>query len=334
MLRLAPLLVFLTLLTTSFASDFNHCHQEVKKSYKFSHDNHYYKTKYGWLVFSNKQVDGFIRSEPLLGLYLLKDTSKKQSIKVLNKYPKDVATISFETMKRNRIINEGLGIDILAKLKYESFQGAGIFGACCTLRGINTNLGAVTSDYILRFLRDKKRFASAGMRLSKIKGKLIVTDVNPFFASNPFKKGDEILYFDGYKYSLKSLTKKILFSKVGSKHYFRIKRKGSMVKIAIFFKERLGGAILADTYLEHYGFQFDTKLDIVSVRKDSIVGKLGLLPGDRLKAINNIQMKHDSDIRGFLDKAIKTEKMRLLMQRDGLQFNIYLPSNIMLTLQK
>ena len=332
MLRLATLLLFLTLSTFSFAGDFDHCHQEVKKSYQYSQNRHFYHTTYGWLVFSTKPVEGFVRSEPLLGLYLLKDRTKKPIVKVLNKYPKDVASISFETMKRNRIINEGLGIDRLALLKQKSFLGAGIFGACCTLRGINTHLGVVTSDYILRFLREKKRFATAGMRVDEIKGKLIVTAVNPFFASNPFKKGDEILYFDGYKYSLESLIKKILFSNIGSKHYFRVKRQGKIVNVAIFFKERLGGAILADTYLEHYGFQFDTDLAVVSVRKDSIVGKLGLLPGDILKAINNIQMKSDEDIRSFLNQGIKTEKMRLLIERDGLQFNIYLPSNIMLTL--
>ena len=332
MLRLASLLIFFSLTTSFYASDFDHCHQEVKKSYKFSQNRHYYKTPYGWLVFSNKHLDGFLRSEPLLGLYLFKDKTDKQVIKVLNRYPKDVAAISPASMKRNRIMNEGLGIDRLALLKEKSFQGAGIFGACCTLRGINSGLGVVTSDYILHFLRDKKRFATAGMRVSEIDGKLIVTAVNPFFAYNPFKKGDEILYFDGYKYSLETLTRKILFSSVGSKHYFRIKRKGSMVKVNTIFKERLGGAILADTYLEHYGFQFDTNLEVVSVRKESVVGKLALLPGDILKAINNIQMKSDSDIRAFLNRGIKTEKMRLLIERDGLQFNIYLPSNIMLTL--
>lgn len=334
MLRFAFLLILSSFIAVVYANDFNHCHQEVKKSYKFSQDRHYYHTKYGWLVFSTKHMMGATRSEPLLGLYLFKDKEDRGFLKVLKKHPKEVAAITAKSMKRNRILNEGLGIDRLAALKYKSFQGAGIFGSCCTLRGINSDLGVVTSDYIFHFLKNKKRFATAGIRVSDIDGKLIVTDINPFFASNPFKKGDEILYFDGYKYSLESLTRKILFSSVGSKHYFRIKRNGSMLKKGIFLKERLGGAILADTYLEHYGFQFDTNLVMVSVRPKSIVGKLGLLPGDILKSINNTLVKNDTDIRTFLNKGLKTETMRLIIERDGLQFTIYLPSNIMLTLQK
>jgi len=331
-LRLALLLLLLNFSPLLFAANFDNCHKDVKKSYKFSQNRHFYHTKFGWLVYSKEPLKTFDRSEPLLGLYLFNDKDKKHQLKVLNRYPKDVASISFETKKTNRIVNEGLGIDTLAELKHKSFSGAGIFGSCCTLRGINTDNGVVTSDYILRFLKDKKRFASAGVRLHLVKGKIKIAAVNPFFASNPFKKGDEIIYFDGYKLSLEKLTKRILFSKIGSKHYFRIKRNGKDLKVAIFFKERLGGAILADTYLEHYGFQFDTNLRIVSVRKNSIVGKLGLLSGDRLKSINNVSVKDDASVRALLAKAVKTEKMRLLIERDGLQFNIYLPSNIMLTL--
>ena len=331
MLRLASLYLFLAFITLAYAADFNHCHQEVKKSYKFSQGSHYYHTTYGWLVHSKKPVKDFAFSEPLLGLYLLKK-DKLPKLKILNRYPNDVASISFEAKLPNRLLNEGLGIDRLARLKYKSFEGAGIFGACCTLRGINTLEGVVTSDYILRFIRDKKRFASAGVRFKIMNGKIVVAAINPFFASNPFKVGDEILYFDGYKLSLETLTKRILFSTVGSKHFFRVKRKGKMVKVAIFFKERLGGAILADTYLEHYGFQFNPNLEIVSVRKNSIVGKLGLLPGDRLTSINNISVKNDEDIRALLSQGIQKETMRLLLERKGLQFNIYLPSNIMLTL--
>lgn len=332
MSRLLFLLSFFSFSVVLFAGSFDTCHKNVKKSYKFSQNKHFYHTKYGWLVYSKVPLKSFDRSEPLLGLYLFNDKNTKGQLKVLNRYPKDVAAISFETKKPNRIINEGLGIDKLAQLKYHTFSGAGIFGSCCTLRGINTDNGVITSDYILRFLKQEKRFASAGVRLKLVKGKLMVSDVNPFFASNPFKKGDEILYFDGAKLSLERLTKKILFSKIGSKHHFRIKRKGKAFKVSIFLKERLGGAILADTYLEHYGFQFDTDLRVVRVRQKSMVGKLGLLAGDRLKSINNISVTDDLSVRDLLAKAIKSEKIRLLIERDGLQFNIYLPSNIMLTL--
>jgi hypothetical protein len=333
-LRLASLLLLLNFFSNLWADDFANCRKEVKKSYKFSQGHHHYKSRYGWLLFSEKPIKNYLRSEPLLGLYLLSEPQKNKALKVIQRHPQEVASITQAAFQKNRIIYEGLGLDELALLKEPSYKGTAVFGACCTIRGFVTSFGVVTSDYMLRFLEDKKPFATAGMRIKKQKGKIVVTEINPFFESNPFKVGDQILYMDGKKHSLASLTRKILFSKVGSKHYFRVKRQGTEVGLQIFLKERLGGGVLGETYLEQYGLRVNPHLEIISIDKGSFVQKMGLKTGDVLKSLNNQNVNSDKELRSLLLKGIPEGKMRLLFQRNGLQFSIFVPNNIMLTLDK
>ncbi len=334
MLRLAPLLLLFNFFNYLAADDYANCRLEVEKSYKFFQGKHSYQTPFGWLLFSKEPIENYQRSEPLLGLYLLNEKQKKAALKVLKRHPKNVAAITKAAFAKNRIVNEGLGLDRLAVLKEPSFEGTALFGACCTLRGFVTPYGVVTSDYLLRFLKQKKPFATAGIRLKEIKGKIIVAEVNPFFASNPFVKGDEILFMDGKGHTLATLTNSILFSKVGSKHAFRIKRQGLERGVQIYLKERLGGGVLAETYIEQYGFRFNRDLEIVFIDNKSIAYQLGLKTGDTLRSINNISVKSDKDVRDFFIQGIPDQKLRLLFERSGLQFNAYIPNNIMLTLHK
>ena len=332
--RFAYLFITLNLFTTLYADEFAHCFTQVKQSYKYSQSKHLYHTKYGWILFSPTFVDDALRSEPLLGLYLMDESKGGQRLKMLDRHPNDVAAITSITVLKNHIVNEGLNLDHLAVLKKKSYKGLGLFGACCTLRGFVADEGVVTSEMMLHFLRDNKRFATAGIRLEKIKGKTLVQSVNPFFASNPFRVGDEILYFDGKKRSFDTLTKEILFAKVGSKHQFRVKRNGSSEGLQIYLKKRLGGGVLAETYLEQYGLRMDSNLNIVVIDDKSVASSLGLMVGDTLKSIDNKVVSSDSSVRALFAKGRPTKLMRLLIERKGLQFSVYFPKDIMLTLDK
>jgi hypothetical protein len=334
-LRFASTILLSLFITASLnASNFKKCHQDVKKSYKFSQGKHLYHTRYGWLFFSDKPEKNYISYEPLLGLYILSPKDAHAQLKMLNRHPKDVAVLTNKTFEKKRIINEGLGIDRLALLDHSTYTGTALFGACCTLRAFAVGNELVTSDYLLHYLRNKQAFATAGIRFEKIKGKIIVVDVNPFFEFNPFKVGDEIIYFNGKKRSMDSLAKEILFSKVGSKHFFKVKRNGKLEGLSLYFKKRLGGGVLADTYLEHFGFRFNRDMKIVFIEKGSLASIRGLKAGDKLISLNNEVVLDDASLRKVVQKPFKKEQLRLLFERHGLAFNIYFPTKQMLTLQK
>ncbi len=332
--RFAYILITLNIFTALHADEFSHCFSQVKKSYQYSQSKHLYHTKYGWVLFSPTFVDSALRNEPLLGLYIMDESKGGQRLKMLNRHPKDVAAITSTTVLKNRIVNEGLNLDRLAILKKKSYKGLALFGACCTLRGFVADEGVVTSEMMLRFLRDHERFATAGVRLAKVKGKTVVESVNPFFASNPFRVGDEILFFDGKKRSFDTLSKEILFAKVGSKHNFRVKRNGSSEGLQVYLKERLGGGVLAETYLEQYGLRMNSNLEIVVIDDKSVANTLGLMVGDALKAIDNSVVSSDRSVRALFAKGRPAKSMRLLIERHGLQFSVYFPKDIMLTLDK
>lgn len=327
--------LFAALLFTqaSWASNFTKCHEDVKQAYKYVDGKHLYYTKYGWIFFSKEQDDRYETIQSQLGLYHFSNDDKRKPLKILKRHPKVVASITKNTLSKNRITNEGLALDRLALLEKYAHTGSAVFGACCTLRGFVSDNGVVTSEYLFRALEHKGSFATAGISFESIKGKIIVTEINPFFEFNPFKVGDEILFFDGKKRSFDTLAKEILFSKIGSKHFFKVKRKGQLEGIKIFFKERLGGGIVADTYLEHLGFSFSHDLKILAIDKKSEAAKWGLKVGDRLYSLNNTLVESDSHLRKLLQQPLE-KNMRIMFERNGLAFNTYFSSDHKLTLQK
>ena len=289
----------------------------------------------GILIFSEKPLkkEAFTKSSIQLGLYFLKKSIKKPSIKVLSRYPKNLIAIQDHNSMQTKITQESYGLQSLAQLSKRVALKSLLFGSCGTLRGINTSKGVLTSDLINLFLYKEPRYSSVGAVFKKTQKGIEVVAVNPFFAYGGFKVGDVVLAHQGRRYDIKRLLDTIIRYKVGTKSLFTINRLGKKEHIAVVTKPLLGGGVLAYTFLEHYGFRFDKELKIVERSKDALAPLKGLINGDRLISINGIVVKNEAEIQSYLSHfKPHLGKISLLFERNGLQFFIHIPANRMLHL--
>lgn len=330
MKRIALLVCVISL---GFAGDFMQAQKNYKNSSITVKGVPAFKTDKGWLAFSVVPIDSSVvkRSDPNLGLYLLKSKQKAPVLKVLNKNPKEVATVTAKNHIKNRVIQEQYGLSDLAQLQRRVPVGNVIMGNCATLRGFSAKDGFVSSRFINDFMYKKDNYTTVGFRLKGSKKGMVVASVNPFFEYNPFEVGDLILYHDAKKESMYALTDSVLRSRRGARHFFLVKRGKSIRHLQVIAKKRFGGGIYADTFLEHLGFNFTKNLDFVFATKNSFAAHLHLKRGDQLIAINNQKVKSDKAIRGILSSIDLGVPLRVLMQRGNFQFFIHIPTTTMIT---
>ena len=321
----------------AWAGDFSKAQDNYTKSRTAINGIEAFKTDHGWLAFSPTPIDNslVVRSNPNLGLYLLKSNKEAPSLSILNKTPKEVASFKASSFSKNRILDEQYGMDDLAQLKIPAPVGSMILGHCGTLRGFVAQNGVVTSRYINDFIFKKDNYTTLGFRLKASKEGMKVESVNPFFSYNPFKIDDVIIYHDAKKESMYALTDSILRSKVGTKHYFLVKRGKSFKHLEVIAKKRYGGGVFGDTFLEYFGLNFDKNLGFIQASKNSQASKLLLRKGDKLIAINGVNIVDNRALRIYLSTVDIGKPLRLLMQRSGLQFFITVSThNLITTSQK
>ena len=268
--------------------------------------------------------------DPITGLYLFPKKPHPKPLKVLNRYPKEVALYTKDGYKPNKITKEALSLSSLATLQYPSSEQHVVMGQCCTLRGFNTPWGVITSEYINHFLsRPTKTWSSAGITLSAHTQGAKVVDVDPFFAYNAFKVGDIILLHEGKKVQADTLEKSLQFAQLGTIQRFKVSRNNQTIEVAQTLKTKLGGGVIAKTYLEHFGMRFDKNLKIHSILPTSHASTQGLARGDRLRAIDGVYVTSEEEVRRYVSTHKLGEKIELILERAGLQFFVYFPSDIM-----
>jgi len=291
--------------------------------------HHALYTKKGWLVFSETPLakSHVIKSNKLLGLYLVSGKPSQTKINVYNRFPKEVALITPYSIRPNTIISESFGVESLGKLKKIISAPFAIMGRCCSLRGFNSSKGVVTSEWIKTFLERKdSRVGSVGVRFKQSKKGIIVKQKNPFIKYNGLRVGDVILTHNKKKVSLDTLEKRIALGKIGSMQTFKITRAGKVDTLKVSLKERLGGGVLGDTFLEFLGLSFNQQLEVIAVKKNSLANKLKLLPQDKIILLDGKRFTHDKELRAYLSTyQLPKERLELLIQRDGLQIFIYIP---------
>ncbi|KIM09243.1 MAG: hypothetical protein KU28_00995 [Sulfurovum sp. PC08-66] len=320
------------MLSIAFASPFAQAQKNLIASTQTIAGHTAYATAQGWLVLSpTKPKNVTIRyANVSMGLYLIEHKVPKKVLKIVDKTPKSVAAITPTSIIPVTVLQEQNSVIALGKIDKKIAWGTPLMGACGTLRGFVVGEGIITSHYLLDFLAHRDSYRDIGMTLEPSTMGMRVESVNPFFAHNPFAVGDVILYHDAKKESIHQFNNAIGESTIGTKHYFRVLREGTLIGFTAYTLPFLGGGILAHTYLEHFGALWDKNLKIVEVKEGTTIAQLGLKPTDKLVALNGVVVTTDRDVRKALNVPIE-ESLSMLIEREGLQFLVYVPRNYLHT---
>ena len=273
------------------------------------------------LVYS-KQVPNatIIKADPFLNLYIIKE-------KHHFKYPFDTnlrvqlgtAAIYKKKFVEGRVVGSQVGLNTLAKYSAKTPTPSLVTSSCCWLEGIVTDEGMIDKYYLHHFINSKEsRYGDIGIRVKQEKNCIKITASNPYLKDNPLKRGDCVVAFDGKGVaSAAVLMRKILFSKVGSKHTIKIKRGGKYYTFRVVAGERKGGGEISDTFLELKGIFLNKKLRIV--RLNQFFKKYGLKLGDKLIGVNGVLVKNQDQLREYVQNN-KDISVLLFERNDNFQF--------------
>ena len=272
------------------------------------------------LIYSNQQPNAkILKYDPFLSLYLVEDRKKFA-------YPYDVnmrlqlgtAMVNNKRAKEGKILKNQVGLNLFAHYSEKLKTPALITSSCCSLEGIVTPRGVIQKEYIQRFLSASAvTYADIGIRVKNDVGYVIVRAINPYLKNNPFQKEDCIISLDGKKVHAASVfMRKILFSKIGSKHSVIIKRGKKKITLHVKASKRYGGGFISDTFLEEKGIYFDKSLHIIKLNQ--FYKKFGLKVGDRLLGVNKVAVKNERELEKYIENF--KDFSLLLFERKNFQF--------------
>ncbi len=303
MLRVFLALNFLLLNLLACEGGYSSCVEKVKDSKSIKNKTLQIPiSKYKRLVYSRtRPYAKILKHDPYLSLYIVEDKKGfKYPFKINMRYPSGIASINKLYAQEGRIKKIQVGLNQLATFTTKLKTPAVLTNSCCSLEGIVTPLGIIQKVYIQRFITKKDiRYGDIGIRVKDTKKGIQVISYDPFMKNNPFKKGDYILAMDGkrVKYS-STLMRRILFSKIGSKHNVKVKRGKKTINIKVKSQKRLSGGYKIETYLEKYGLTFDKNLYIIKI--DKTKKDYGLNLGDRLLQVNAKDVKKQEDVMKYI----------------------------------
>ena len=264
----------------------------------------------------NRQI---VKYDPFLSLYLIKDTKPFA-------YPYDInmrlqlgtAILNEKKAKEGRFIHKQVGLNSFAKYNQSLPTPALISSSCCSVEGIATAKGVIQKEYIKHFLQSKQTgYSDIGIRVYDENNQVIVDASDPFMKDNPFKVNDCIVMYDNKKVrNAAILMRKILFSKLGSKHKVKVKRGEKFLTFWVQSQKRYGGGFLSDTFLEQKGIYFDESLHVSSLGKT--FQNYGLKIGDRLIQVNGVRIKNQNELRRYIENF--KDYSSLLFERNKFQF--------------
>lgn len=264
----------------------------------------------------NKKI---IKYDPFLSLYLVQEAQHFA-------YPYDInmrlqlgtAILNEKRVKEGKFIHEQQGLNSFGIYNQSLSIPAIISSSCCYLEGVVTCKGVIDKKYIKHFLETKNAvYADIGIRIIDEKGLVLVNASDPFMKENPFKVEDCIIELDNKKVTnAASLMRKILFSKIGSKHRVKIKRASKFLTFNVVSKKRYGGGFLSDTFLEQKGIYFDDSLHVSKVKNE--FENYGIKVGDKLIQVNGVVVKNQNELRKYIENF--KDYSSLLFERNKFQF--------------
>lgn len=277
-------------------------------------------TKHKRLVFSHSKPKAkILKYDPFLSLYLVEDKKGfRYPFSLHRNVVMGLACVNKKRAVEGRIKQHQIGLNHFGIFHQRVAPFSLLLTSCCALEGIVTPQGIIEKPYLKHFLKTKKvSYSDIGIRVHYRGGKVLVKAINPFMEGNRFQVGDQIVIFDNKRVTnAGKLMQWILFSKIGSRHTVKIKRKGRYLTLKCKSKKRKGGGYLSDTFLEFLGLSFDKNLKIIKIEPKA--KKYGLRLGDRLLEVNNQEVSTEEEIVKSISQ--RKEKSQLLFERNHFQF--------------
>jgi len=317
------LFLIISLLTNLYAckGGYNSCISKVKDSYTIQNNSIAIplKNQRRLLYRTSKPSGEVLKSDPFLGLYLIKD-------KTPFAYPFDfnmrlqlgTAMVTDYCSREGKFVEDQIGLNKLARYSEALLYPSILTSSCCSLEGIVTSRGIIQKEYLYRFLHSKTSlYGDIGIRIKDDHKAVIVDQIDPFMKNNPFLRYDQIIRFDKKKVkNAANLMQQILFSPLGSKHSVELIRLKKKVSFFVQIRKRYGGGLLSDTFLESKGLYFDRRLKLIKIT--ATFKNYGLKLGDKLIQVNGTLVKNQKELREYLQKS--KDYSSLLFERDGFQF--------------
>ncbi len=268
--------------------------------------------------------EGLLKRDPFLGLNLVRSSkSFKHVFKFYNNKPKHLAAVLPETVVKGSIVSPQIGLNQLAGFSHPVKPNAMVSGTCCGIVALSTGEGLIDKEYIQHFLESKEVvYADIGIRVKDDRGVRVI-EVNPFFEDSPFLLDDVILSMDDHPaINAADISKRILFSKVGSEHSFVVLRDQKKQELNTTFRQRLSGGLVPESFFDLFGLALNEQL--VAIEDDA---KLEIKKGDKLLYVMGKKVDTLKDIRRVLseEKGSDKKSIVLLFQRQGFDFFIHFP---------
>ena len=260
-----------------------------------------------------------LKYDPFLSLYLIEDKSGfAYNFDINMRLQLGVAAVNKTKAKEGKIVKEQVGLNSLATFSEKVKTPALITSSCCSLEGIITPNGIIQKEYLRRFISSSSAdYSDIGVRVHDEKSHIVVTASNPYLKDNLLKIGDRILEYDGKKMKNSSIfMRKILFSKIGTKHSVKIKRGKKLMTLSARTKKRDGGGEISDTFLEFSGIFFNKKLEVVRLSENFTA--YGLVLGDRLVQVHGVRVKTQNELRKYIQNY--KDFSSLLFERRNFEF--------------
>ena len=321
MLRLFVLTQLLLLNIYACEGGYFSCIAKIKDSYTIQTNSLYIPVQNNKvLVYSPCRPQAkIIKYDPFLSLYLIEDKHNfKYPFSINMRLQLGSAIVNDKVSKEGKIVKNQIGLNSLGIYTTHFKKPALITSSCCSLEGIATPDGVIEKEYLRRFLSDAPAvYSDIGIRVKNEDGFVIVSAANPYLENNLFKKGDCIVELDSLKVQAASVfMRRILFSKVGSKHTIKIKRDDKFMTFKVVSSVRYGGGAISDTFLEHKGIYFDDTLHIVGLSPHFI--EYGLVLNDQLLQVNGVKVKNQNELRNYIENF--KDFSSLLFSRRNFQF--------------
>jgi len=260
-----------------------------------------------------------LKHDPFLSLYLIEDKSGfAYNFDINMRLQLGIAAVNKTEAKEGKIIRDQIGLNSLAVFSEKVKTPALITSSCCSLEGIITPKGIIQKEYIKRFISSSSAsYSDIGVRVHDEGGDIIVNASNPYLKDNLLKIGDCILSLDGKRMKNSSIfMRKILFSKIGTKHSVKIKRGKKIMTLSAMSRKRDGGGEISDTFLEFSGIYFNKKLEVVRLSEN--FSSYGLVLGDRLVQVHGVRVKTQDELRKYIQDY--KDFSSLLFERRNFEF--------------
>lgn len=247
------------------------------------------------------RLKNLVKYDPFTGLFQVSgrvDSRYAYELSDIDDYAlsRELASVGINGAKPGRFQTHQAGFLQYAEFSTPTQKNGVISNICYRIYGLSVGgNGFIEKSYIDRFLAQKQPYyGDIGVRFdvsSAENATFVVQFSDPFFPSNPFKRGDVLISInDVAPKDWGELELIIANLEPDELVQVKIKRGENIKNIKVKAKKRYGGMLLADSFLERFNLVISNDLVVQKAPSKGPFSKLK--KGDRILFINDIDMRH------------------------------------------